>query len=287
MAGGTLTWPTDPSQGNLRMMESHRTKSLRIEPLRLLALALACLLPIVAGAREEYSDEGFQGCLECHETPDVLGILDTVHAKESDPDTPASQKQCQSCHGPSAVHMRFPMQVDNVHFGKQSKNKPEVQNKMCLECHHDGERKEWEAGAHGYEHVVCSTCHGLHDPEKNIPPTAKLSSGCTESCHEDLMGGKLPSDFSHALGEDVEGKETLTCADCHNPHGPLNSGRCSECHEQTPEIQAKHSEKARRFHKVAEKKGTQCMRCHKGIAHTIPPLALEKAAGTMKPLPAE
>lgn len=278
------------------MMGSHRTKSPRAERPRagstrlgshslILAAVIVCVVPATAEARDQYSDKGFQGCLECHETPDVMGILETAHAKESDPNTPASQKQCQSCHGPSAIHMNFPMQVDNVHFGKQSKNKPEMQNQMCLECHHDGEREEWAAGAHGYEHVVCSACHGIHDPDKNIPEAPELSAGCTESCHEDLMGGKMPSDFTHAIGENIQGEETLTCADCHNPHGPLNSGRCSDCHEQTPEIQAKQSEKARRFHEVAERKGTQCMRCHKGIAHIIPPLALEKATGTMKPLP--
>ena len=128
---------------------------------RFVAVAVVCLLPLAASARDEYSKEGAKACLDCHGTDYVLGILDTVHAETSDPDTPASQKQCQSCHGPSAVHIQFPMQVSNVHFGKQSSSKPEVQNKQCLECHADGDRESWSASAHGYELLVCSTCHSL------------------------------------------------------------------------------------------------------------------------------
>jgi nitrate/TMAO reductase-like tetraheme cytochrome c subunit len=237
---------------------------------------VACLLPAAANAREEF-EKGAKACLDCHGTDYVLGILETVHATSSDPNSPAAQKQCVNCHGPSTVHMKFPMQVANLHFGEKSEDKPEVQNKQCLECHSDGDRKEWEASAHGYEHVVCSTCHSAHDPHKIVPAEATRSSGCTESCHDNLLGSQPASNFSHSLGQDIDGKGALTCDSCHNPHGPLNSGRCTDCHDQTPEHRAKESEKARRFHKVAEKRGTECMRCHKGIAHPIPPLVLEKA----------
>jgi len=255
----------------------------------LLAVTFGCLAAAAAGAREEYSEEGARACLDCHETPYVMGILDTVHAETTDPKTPAAQKQCQSCHGPSAVHMNFPMQVANVHFGKQSGADPKVQNQMCMECHADGERADWGGSAHGFEDVVCSTCHSAHDPKKIVPAEATVSTGCTEECHQDLMAGQQPSDFSHAIGAHVEGngKNVLTCDGCHNPHGPLDSGRCTECHEQTPEVLSKESEKARRFHKVAEMKGTTCMRCHKAIAHPLPPLVLQQTALEMQKIMGE
>ncbi len=82
--------------------------------------ALAVASPASSQPKAQYSEEGATACLDCHETKRVMGIVDTVHANFDDPRTPAAQKQCQSCHGPSSVHMRFPMQVDNIHFGKAS-----------------------------------------------------------------------------------------------------------------------------------------------------------------------
>ena len=76
----------------------------------------------------------------------------------------------------------------------------------------------------------------------------------------------------------------LTCAGCHNPHGPLESGRCGDCHVRTPEVVSKESAKARRYHEVAEAKGTECIRCHKGIAHPIPPLVLQQSEREMEEL---
>ena len=89
------------------------------------------------------------------------------------------------------------------------------------------------------------------------------------------------SDFSHAFLAD-EGE--FNCTGCHNPHGPLSSDRCLICHPRIPETLANESEKARRFHEVAERKGTECMRCHKGIAHPIPPLVLQQSQEAMERL---
>ena len=78
-----------------------------------------------------------------------------------------------------------------------------------------------------------------------------------------------PAAFSHPIGLAVAGKEPFVCSDCHDPHGPLNSGRCEDCHEQKPAVIAQQSEKAQRFHKVATSRGTDCMRCHRGISHPL------------------
>jgi len=250
----------------------NRRPRLRSRASLTLILALTGLTASPALAQPQaakYSDEDATACIDCHETPTVMAIFHTAHAIDSDPRTPAAQKQCQSCHGPSATHMRFPMQVENVHFGEKSRTKAEVQNQLCLECHQDGDRESWQASAHGFETVLCNKCHGIHDPNSNIPTNASLTKGCTESCHQDLMHGGNPSDFTHATGKPLNGMGELTCAGCHNPHGPLSSQRCLECHEQTPENHAKESAKAQRYHEVAREKGTTCIRCHKGIAHPI------------------
>jgi nitrate/TMAO reductase-like tetraheme cytochrome c subunit len=235
---------------------------------------------------QAYSEEGAKACLDCHETESVMGILETAHFKDHDPKTPAATHQCQSCHGPSARHMMFPMQVENVHFGRKSGHSAQRQNERCLECHlsdESGHRENWKASAHGYEKVVCSTCHSMHDPEKVVPARADVKATCTSvGCHDTLLANSEPEQYSHALGRNLSGKGELTCSGCHNPHGPLESTRCLDCHSQSPEVLAKQSEKAKRFHDVARAKGTDCVRCHKGIAHPIPPLVLEQSRMEME-----
>jgi predicted CxxxxCH...CXXCH cytochrome family protein len=237
---------------------------------------------------QTYSKEGTKACLDCHETKEVMGIMKTAHFNVKDPKTPAATHQCQSCHGPSSRHMMFPMQVENVHFGKNSTSPPEEQNERCLACHKNdksGDRKNWKAGAHGFEHVLCSTCHNMHNPKKVVLAREDVEATCTSvGCHDKLLKTSEPAQYTHALGKNLSGKGKLTCSGCHNPHGPLESDRCLDCHPQTPEVLSKQSEKAKRFHDVARAKGTQCIRCHKGIAHPIPPLTLEKSRLEMEKL---
>jgi len=234
-----------------------------------------------AGSHAEYSEEGYVACVQCHGDERVLGIAETAHGDLDDPDSPAAQKQCQSCHGPSAIHMQFPMQVENVHFGAKSATSKREQNRMCLECHEANGRSAWSASAHGYEDVLCNRCHSIHDPDRIVPRSAAVETTCTGSCHLDLMNGSPPTDFSHRVGDPLEDGGTMTCASCHDPHAPLGSQRCDDCHDQSAETLALQSEKARRYHKVAVKEDTECIRCHKGIAHPIPPL-LPQQSGTQK-----
>lgn len=238
------------------------------------ALVLALLLGVTgaAGADDDgYSPEDGNACIDCHENSNVLGILETKHADADDPHSPAAQKQCQSCHGPSAKHMKFPMQVSNLHFGEASKAPVETQNTMCLECHADGHREAWSASAHGYESLRCSECHTIHQPAAIVPAHDTTTATCTDGCHGDLMAGADPATFTHPAPLKPTSEDDFTCATCHNPHGSLESGRCVDCHDLKADG-AKQSEKAQRFHATADKRGVECIRCHKGLAHPIKPL---------------
>jgi hypothetical protein len=251
---------------------------------RLALLTVLLLASEAAGQpNSEYSEERGNACLDCHQTGRVMGILETAHANFDDPRTPAAQRQCQSCHGPSKVHMQFPMQVANVHFTKDSKSKPEVQNRRCLECHQNGERSNWMASAHGFEHLVCSTCHNVHSPTKIIPPREETVKGCTASgCHDGLKAID-PSEFAHLTGGKFSAGGSIVCSDCHNPHGRIDSVRCLTCHEQKPADLATQSVKAQRFHAVAVVRGTECIRCHRGLAHPLPDDVLEAARREQQP----
>ncbi len=250
------------------------TSVYRDSPPRWAAAVLGAALVVVTspGAAQEYSEEGAVACVDCHDTKEVMGIVETAHADFDNPRTPAAQKQCQSCHGPSAAHMRFPMQVANVHFGRGAETSALEQNGQCIACHGTMEQKEaWHASAHGFEDVVCSTCHSVHDPQRIVPAKATVSNGCVE-CHAPIVAGADLESYSHAVGKSIGGQGALTCSGCHNPHGPLESSRCLDCHSQAPEVLAQQSEKARRYHEVAATRGTDCMRCHKGLSHPITPL---------------
>jgi len=241
----------------------------------LAAIAAACLLSPATSARADddgYSDQDYNACLDCHENSGVLGISETKHADFDDPKSPAAQKQCQSCHGPSAKHMKFPMQVANVHFGKASAAPAATQNLMCLECHANEARANWSGSPHGFEEVLCTTCHSMHQPDLIVPEHATMTATCNDSCHVDLMAGRPVSEFTHPVPEKPTKEDDFTCATCHNPHGALESGRCADCHDLEPATLAEESEKARRFHTTAIERKIECIRCHKGLAHPIPPL---------------
>ena len=87
----------------------------------LLSALFLGLLAASASAQQPYAGGGAAECLECHENENVMGILETPHADFDVPRSPASGKQCESCHGPSATHMQFPMQVGNIMFTKHGK----------------------------------------------------------------------------------------------------------------------------------------------------------------------
>lgn len=253
-----------------------RTGARRTWPPLLAAVAILGALLAAPSARADddgYADGDYNACLDCHENSGVMGIADTKHFDFDDPKTPAAKRQCQSCHGPSAKHMKFPMQVENVHFGKASKAPAEVQNAMCLDCHANGERANWKVSPHGYEHVLCSQCHSIHQPDQIVPTLATTTAKCTESCHTDLLAGQDPASFTHPVLEKPTKEDDFTCATCHNPHGALESKRCTDCHDSSPEELAKQSPKARRFHATAQERKIECIRCHKGLAHPIQGLA--------------
>ena len=95
------------------------------------------------------SGEGAALCLGCHERPGIMEILETPHADLDNPHTPASNEECESCHGPSGTHVNFPMQVGNIRFTKHAKTPVSERNATCLGCHDEGEQAHWATGAHG------------------------------------------------------------------------------------------------------------------------------------------
>ena len=223
-------------------------------------------------AQQEYSGEGAEVCLECHESEDVMGIRETSHADFDDPKSPASRDQCESCHGPSATHVQFPMHVGNIVFTQHGKTPINDRNQACLECHDEGEQIHWNEGAHGKE-LSCAECHVMHKPTDPSLVKENQAQACGE-CHTEILE-TAPTASTHPLtGEDV-----MYCTECHNPHGPTNLKACISCHAQDPPELAKQSPKAQDYHGRAISKKINCTDCHKTFVHAMPPMTWAESPG--------
>ncbi len=248
--------PGDPSRGLLALAA-------------LLASGLSLLLGIAAPSQSSQpaSGAGAQACLECHESEKIMGIRETAHANSEDPNSPASRDQCESCHGPSATHMQFPMQVGNIRFTKHGKTSIAERNAACLSCHEDGSREHWDRGAHGAE-IHCGDCHKVHQPQDPALVEADQAARCS-SCHDTILSS-APASAPHRL----EGKDALYCTQCHNPHGETSLAACTECHSQDAATLAKQTPKARDYHARAAARRIDCTACHKGFVHAMPEITL-------------
>jgi predicted CXXCH cytochrome family protein len=257
------------------MISSNRSRFPR-NPLTSAALGLALVVTLLTGSRPTFAQaqqvpnpeqptKGLQGaaCLECHESDKIIGILETPHANFDDPDTPAAQHQCESCHGPSQTHMRYPMQVGNIVFTKHGKTPISARNKACLACHHAGARKHWDEGPHGKK-LACNSCHVIHKAKDPMLVRADQAKNCG-ACHPKIIE-TAPTATSHPL----TGKNPFHCTECHNPHGPVTLTACNECHLHDAATLAKQPEKARDYHERALAQQIECTACHKGFVHALP-----------------
>jgi len=73
-------------------------------------IAVAMLVTLTAGTaggqEANYSREGADTCLACHENEAVLPLFKGPHANPTDPNGPFGhgQLQCEACHGPTGDH---------------------------------------------------------------------------------------------------------------------------------------------------------------------------------------
>ena len=219
---------------------------------------------------QAFSQGGAKACLKCHESEKIMGILDTPHANPDDPKTPAAEHQCESCHGPSATHMNFPLQVGNIRFSKHdASTDTKARDEACLNCHKTGQQANWKMGPHGFENVACVDCHSLHKSRDPALSSQLQTQQCTEACHKPIIS-TAPEKSAHPL----LGDKRMLCTTCHNPHGPLELSMCSSCHTQSQESFAKQTPKARGYHQRALSEGIACTDCHKAFVHAAPEIVL-------------
>lgn len=214
-------------------------------------------------ASEGFTDEKHKTCISCHQSDPVKQMFLTKHANADNPDTPASKEQCESCHGPSAAHANFPLQIKNFRFGVNSANSNEEQNKACLTCHADERREEWHGGMHEKGELSCASCHTIHKVNDPLLDHTQSALICID-CHNDKKATQ------HIKGLHIIETGKVACTDCHNPHAKLDGNLCVTCHKQDADTLGKQSQKAQGFHETMNKNELSCLKCHSGVAHGVP-----------------
>ena len=189
--------------------------------LRLTGLTLFCLLaPLVAQAQadSEYSRDGADTCLACHDDAESLALFRGKHAVPSDARGPFGhgQLQCEACHGPGADHSARVRRGDErpsvVLFGSHSSTDVLRQNGMCTDCHNADVGSSWHGDSHASNDVACADCHVSHAEDDPVLQHATQPEVCFD-CHQ-IQRSETMKAFSHPIAE-----EKMACSGCHNPHG--------------------------------------------------------------------
>jgi DmsE family decaheme c-type cytochrome len=201
-------------------------------------------------AADQYSARGADTCLECHEDESATyapgAIFKGKHGMRGDPRAPfgvAGDKpglQCESCHGPGALHARNKRASAINSLKASSKVPPADRNKVCLGCHEGSTRSGWHASTHERSELACTDCHKLHHPRGDpVLAQARQAEVCV-ACHK-TQRADFHKPSAHPVlrgGATLQGG-LMTCSSCHAPHGsPAQAGlnkstlnqTCYSCH---------------------------------------------------------
>ncbi len=233
-------------------------------PILLTSLILFLLTPLPGMASDTqdaaYAGGGTQTCLACHTQgpgPAVAGIFGTPHGQLGDARTPlAGEHGCETCHGPSAAHIRQPGDVrPPVRFGPEGDDvaNPDTQNGVCLGCHQK-DHVNWQGSTHDAEGVTCTSCHKIHDRDDPVRDHATQAETCF-GCHLDKRTqANLP--FRHAIREG-----DVACSSCHDPHGGKGPSMLAR-HSVNDTCYTCHAEKRGPFLVEHEPVQDDCTHCH-------------------------
>ena len=188
--------------------------------------------------RDQYSEEGADTCLTCHDdvTPGYSGaaLFKGKHAHRHDKRAPFGPGglQCEACHGPGARHARS-KNPDSINSLKATSSQTaEERSQPCLSCHQSGSRIGWHASAHQRSGVACSDCHKMHQDRDPVLVKATEPNVCY-SCHRQKEA-EFQKPSAHPLRFGL-----MTCSACHSPHGsttvamlnrPTLNQTCFNCH---------------------------------------------------------
>ncbi len=169
-------------------------------------------------AQALYSDRGSATCMKCHDKAPVTNIMATPHGTKGDAHSPFGQHECESCHGPSEIHVASTPGANGkkalpavVFVGPNASTVAE-RNKACVSCHQNGLRMDWAGSQHQDHKLACVSCHTIHATKDPILVRATQPEKCF-TCHAAQRA------LSFQLSHHPIREGQVICSDCHNPHG--------------------------------------------------------------------
>lgn len=212
-------------------------------PKQIIAIAMLTTLAAgyAGGQQAEYSREGADTCLACHEAESTLALFKGPHAVPTDPNGPFGhgQLQCEACHGPGGAHTARVRRGQEqppmpILFGSDSGTPVDVQNGACLDCHSADMGFGWHGNEHDMNEIACADCHTSHAAQDPVLVTATQPEVCFD-CHQQVRTQTLKP-YAHPIRQ---GK--MDCSGCHSPHGATTEWQfaqqtlnqtCFDCHAE-------------------------------------------------------
>ncbi len=190
---------------------------------------------VQSGGDGEATIVGSKVCLGCHAgqtaafEQTLMGRIGKVQP---------GKMECENCHGAGSLHVKAGggRGVGGMNgFHPTTPEQIEANNKICLNCHENGNRTYWNGSTHETRGVACTNCHQVM---KRVSLKSQMkfeteAQTCFQ-CHKDRQAQFLNT--SHMPLR--EGK--MACSDCHNPHGSFSpegllkeasvNDTCYKCH---------------------------------------------------------
>lgn len=181
-------------------------------------------MPAIDGATYVGQDT----CLECHEDM-AEHYSHNIHARLADFEMMGGQQGCEACHGPGSLHVDNDGDTEKILMLGEMKS--EEVGAVCATCHVDGDLMDWTHSEHALADLSCTDCHSIHAEDAKKAYLKQEDPELCYSCHGEMQAkSNFPS--HHPV---KEGK--MSCGDCHNPHGDLNTHErtndlCLDCHSR-------------------------------------------------------
>lgn len=151
---------------------------------------------------------------------------------------------------------------------------------FCISCHemYDNVYVEYRNTIHYQNRTgVRATCPDCHVPKEWVPKMIRKVQASKELWHKMLGSIDTPEKYNAKRGQ--------LAANEWERMKRNNSQECRNCHHFDFMDYAEQNRRSAATHQAAFEAGMTCIDCHKGIAHTLPPI--EQHIGAPKADPAD